>query len=333
MRVRLLIGRRDDGVESYLKELKIENVQKDSNIVAVINKDENCINGFVFHRENIALEFYESLNVAIVTQMYIQTLPESMPFNCRIINMLGETLNGRCIINPDDFAESKQEEDELNFVLDFLRNLSAEPLVNFKSYLCEMQLKFRIIDEASKDYATRFLSSFPEKLERLTLSECEITSNMFGQILPGYAPQNISERLTLLQEVNLSNNLLNDDVFTTITKLLKNSKKLQTLNLNHNNITFEKESILVSFLSAVVNIRLSLCLSNNSIHNTKHIVKYLVSAEGSLPLSELDVSFNPILPEDLATLTKAYLVRVKQNGNYEFKLHLNQLEFQEPHSF
>lgn len=74
------------------------------NIVAIINSEENFINGFVFSRESVALEFYESLNTAIITQMYMQSLPETLPFNYRISNMLAELMNGRCIVNPDDFA-------------------------------------------------------------------------------------------------------------------------------------------------------------------------------------------------------------------------------------
>jgi hypothetical protein len=31
-------------------------------------------------------------------------MPEAIPFNAKIVNMLAETLNGRCIISPDDFA-------------------------------------------------------------------------------------------------------------------------------------------------------------------------------------------------------------------------------------
>jgi hypothetical protein len=38
MRPRLLLGRRDAGVEAYLRELRVEKGEKDSNIVAVINQ-------------------------------------------------------------------------------------------------------------------------------------------------------------------------------------------------------------------------------------------------------------------------------------------------------
>lgn len=62
-----------------------------------------------------------------------------------------------------------------------------------------MRLRFRIIDDASKDYAMRFLSCFPEKIQVLTLSECELTSNMVGQILSGYPNPNLCDRLKLLQ--------------------------------------------------------------------------------------------------------------------------------------
>lgn len=161
---------------------------------------------------------------------------------------------------------------------------------------------------------------------------CELTSNMMAQILLGIAPANIGERLIRLQQLNLSKNGLSDDVFTTLTKLLKSARKLQTLILNENSISFQKESILVGFLCSVVNFQLNLQLSNNSIHNAKHIIKYLINADGPLPLSELDISYNPIAPEELAILAKAYLAKVKQEG-FEFRLHLNQLELQEPQAF
>jgi hypothetical protein len=61
------------------------------------------MNGFVFARESVALEFYESLNTAIVSQIYLQKLPPALPFNCKLVNMFAETLNGRCVINPDCF--------------------------------------------------------------------------------------------------------------------------------------------------------------------------------------------------------------------------------------
>lgn len=78
-------------------------------------------------------------------------IPESIPFNFRILNMLGLTLNGRCVVDPNDFAEMKQEDEaEIKFVLDFLRNLASEPLTNFRTFLCEMTLKFRIIDDNSR---------------------------------------------------------------------------------------------------------------------------------------------------------------------------------------
>jgi hypothetical protein len=166
MRARLLVGRRDEGVEAYLKELHVERTQQNNNIVAVINQEEKFINGFVFREESTALDFYESLNTAIATQIYLQKLPDSLPFNPKILNLLAEALNGRCTITPDDFADGRQEqeEDEVKFVLDFLRGLQGEPGVNFRGQLSEMQLRFRIIDETSRDYAVHFLEVFPERV-------------------------------------------------------------------------------------------------------------------------------------------------------------------------
>ncbi len=37
MRARLLLGRRDDGVAAYLKELRVERSGEENSIVAVIN--------------------------------------------------------------------------------------------------------------------------------------------------------------------------------------------------------------------------------------------------------------------------------------------------------
>jgi Ran GTPase-activating protein (RanGAP) involved in mRNA processing and transport len=72
-------------------------------------------------------------------------------------------------------------------------------------------------------------------VERLVISSCEITSNVLAQLLS--APS-LTDKLTRLQELNLSKNCLNDDVFATLTKLLKSSRKLQSLNLNENSISF-----------------------------------------------------------------------------------------------
>lgn len=55
----------------------------------------------------------------------------------------------------------------------------------------------------------------------------------------------------------------------------------------------------------------------------KVIIKYLISADGTLPLSELDLSNNPISPEDVNILTKAYLNKIKGAENDDFKLYLN----------
>lgn len=53
----------------------MERTEKETSIVAVINQEENVINGFVFGKEAVALDFYESLNTAITTQIYLQKLP------------------------------------------------------------------------------------------------------------------------------------------------------------------------------------------------------------------------------------------------------------------
>jgi hypothetical protein len=331
MRARLLLGRRDDGVAAYLKELRVERGGEGNSIVAVINEEERIMHGFVFREEPVALDFFESLNAAIATQLYIQKLPESLPFNPRVVNLLAETLNGRCCIAPEDFADGKQEEDEIRFVVDFLRGLQVEPGVNFRGMLSEMQLRFRVVDETSRDYAFRFLEVFPERVERLVMAGCELSSNMLAQLL--FTPSTpLADRLSRLQELNLTKGSLTDDAFATLGKLLKGCRRLATLNLAENCVSFEKEAIIVGFLCAIVHLRLALLLPSNQISSAKHITKYLLSAEGPLPLTLLDISYNPIPPEELSALTKAYLAKVRQEG-FDFRLQLTQLEFQEPQAF
>jgi hypothetical protein len=96
------------------------------------------------------------------------------------------------------------------------------------------------------------------------------------------------------------------------------------LNLGDNSVSFEKEAIIVGFLCSIVHLRLTLLLPNNKIASAKHITKYLLNAEGPLPLTHLDISYNPVPPEELSLLTKAYLGKLKQEG-FDFRLQLTQL--------
>jgi hypothetical protein len=51
------------------------------------------------------------MNVAISTQMYKLALgSKQSSFNYRICNMLADTLNGSCVIDPMDFLEGEQDE-------------------------------------------------------------------------------------------------------------------------------------------------------------------------------------------------------------------------------
>jgi hypothetical protein len=102
-----------------------------------------------------------------------------------------------------------------------LKEFSSKTLINFKDYLCEINLKFKIVDETSKEYAYKFLSVFPERLEKLVMVDCQLNSNMVSQIFPGYDSVNLCEQLSRIQELNLARNTLDDDVFTTIGKFLK----------------------------------------------------------------------------------------------------------------
>ncbi len=215
--------------------------------------------------------------------------------------------------------------------MDFLRGVQSEPAVNFRGLLNELQLRFRVVDDTSRDYAMRFLDVFPERVEKLVMGSCELNSNMLAQLLCT-PPTPLADRLPRLQELNLTKGSLTDDAFATLGKLLKGCRKLATINLGENWVSFEKENIIVGFLCSIVHLRITLLLPNNRISSARHITKYLLNAEGPLPLTLLDISYNPIPPEELSALAKAYLAKVKQEG-FDFRLKLTQLEFQEPQAF
>lgn len=155
------------------------------------------------------------------------------------------------------------------------------------------------------------------------MAGCELNSNILAQLLFA-APTPIADRLSRMQELNLTKGSLTDDAFATLGKLLKSCRRLGTLNLGENSVSFEKEAIIVGFLCSIEHLRLALLLPNNKITSAKHITKYLLNAEGPLPLTLLDISYNPVPPDELSLLTKAYLGKLKQEG-FDFRLQLTQL--------
>lgn len=155
------------------------------------------------------------------------------------------------------------------------------------------------------------------------MAGCELNSNVLGQLL--YTPPTpLADRFSRLQEINLTKGSLNDDALATLGKMLKICRKLAMLNLGENSVSFEKEAIIVGFLCSIIHLRLALLLPKNKIKSAKHIAKYLLNAEGPLPLTLLDISYNPVPSEELSQLTKVYMGKIKQE-NFDFRLQLTQL--------
>lgn len=66
---------------------------------------------------------------------------------------------------------------------------------------------------------------------------------------------------------------------------------------------------------------MDLNLSKNQITNIKYIKKYLINAEGVIPISILNLSYNLINPENLNILTKLYINKYQnKNSNYNLKI-------------
>ena len=123
-------------------------------------------------------------------------------------------------------------------------------------------------------------------------------------ILP---PYNLAENLKCLQELNISKNILTDDVFATVGNMLQHSKKLHIFNLSENEITLDKESILLAFLTAISSYKINLNLAGNRIRTAKYIIKYIINSDGIIPLAKLDLSRNPFTSEDSSAIAKYYL--------------------------
>ena len=109
MRPKLLIERRDPDVLVYLKELGAPELKlregESNNLVVIAIQDDSLgkyINSFLFTKETEAIDFYEAVNRALGFQLYSQGLAST--FNPKLSNMIGEVLNGRCIIDPLDFG-------------------------------------------------------------------------------------------------------------------------------------------------------------------------------------------------------------------------------------
>lgn len=123
------------------------------------------MNGFVFASTDQAINFYEAVNVAVATQIYqLAAAARGLPFNWRVSNLVADTLNGRCVIDPDCFLEGKQEEQEIAMVYELLVGFSEEVLHDFRAGMFEMSLKFRIVDEASRDYALGFAKCLAKRV-------------------------------------------------------------------------------------------------------------------------------------------------------------------------
>lgn len=67
-------------------------------------------------------------------------------------------------------------------------------------------------------------------------------------------------------------------------------------------------------------------VSSNKINNYKFILKYLVKADGVIPLEELDLSDNMFTKEDMAILLKNYLLKAKNDPQYTMKLRVREME-------
>ena len=74
-------------------------------------------------------------------------------------------------------------------------------------------------------------------------------------------------------------------------------------------------------------------LAHNNIKNHRLILKYLLAAEGSIPLASLNLTNNPFEPQDLAILTRIYLNRVRDEPEFDFRLHIEEMELDQPHAF
>ena len=90
------------------------------NIVAITIEEQSLgkyINGFIFTRPEEAIEFYEAIHRALGYQLYCQKLLEiNLPFNVNLSNLVGDVMNGRCVINPVDFADGKEGEEETKMI-------------------------------------------------------------------------------------------------------------------------------------------------------------------------------------------------------------------------
>ena len=116
MRPKLLIERKDPDVQIYLKELGVPLLKlqegESNNLVVIAVQDDNqgkYLNSFHFTKEAEAIDFFEAINRALGFQLYCQKL--TFNFNPKLSNMVGEVLNGRCVVDPLDFGEPKEVEE------------------------------------------------------------------------------------------------------------------------------------------------------------------------------------------------------------------------------
>ena len=126
MRPKLLLGRRDSGVETFLQELGIAPSSKEPlNIVAICREEDKLMNGFAFESEKTAQEFYCAFKVAIATQLYWGQLPPALSFNFRVANLFADAFNGQCTIDPNLFQDGRAQETEITTLQGLLKSIEV----------------------------------------------------------------------------------------------------------------------------------------------------------------------------------------------------------------
>jgi hypothetical protein len=341
MRPKLLLSRLDADLLAYLRELKAPELlcahDEQINIVAVTIEEQppaRYINGFIFTQETPAIGFYHAVNCALGFQLYLQRNGGVLPFNHRMPRLIGAALNGGAVVDPLDFLEGREEEEEVKLLLGVLEDIKEESLYDFSSEVggFRMALRFTIVDDQSLDYAYRFLTPLAGRIQHLVLNRCELSNSMLGKLVDN-EKQQLLEALLSLQSLDLSSNRLTDEALTILGSLFRHCRTLHRIDLGSNHISLANEGILHAFLLSVGAYKLELNLANNQISNAAIIAKYFVAAEGSLPVATLDVSANRFKTEELGLLARAYLDAKKEREHYQLELKIGEMEFEDTAGF